>query len=141
MCFLLDYDSCNYCCYFISVIETIMKHNYLAAIRWDRDSCAAHFSFHLHIMLMPLINCHKTDDFFLLIVPVSFVKLPDAEARTLRPYLINPHKLYLFFCVITKEMAGAAGRSLSAFVHHALSFTFFGSLQKAYCSDISRWQK
>lgn len=78
------------------------------------------------VMLMPLISCHKTDDFSLLIVPVSFVKLPDSEARTSKAYLINPTRAMLVFsCVITKEMAGAAGRSLSAFVHHALSSTFF----------------
>ncbi len=33
-----DHDSCNYCCYFISITDMIMKHNYLAAIRWDHDS-------------------------------------------------------------------------------------------------------
>ncbi len=92
MCFIRDHDSCNYCCYFISVTDTIMKHNYLAV----RVALLISASLHT-VMLMPLINCHKTDDFSLLIVPVSFVKLPDFEARTLRPYLINPTWAMLVF--------------------------------------------
>lgn len=122
MCFIRDHDSCNYCCYFISITDTIMKHNYLAV------TVALLISASLHtVMLMPLINCHKTDIFSLLIVPVSFVKLPDFEARTLRPYLINPTWAMLVFLCDYKRDGRCSREITKCFCPPCTFFHFFGS--------------